>query len=81
MAQSGDFWYPVRVIQYRSKEKMWLVRWWRECSFEAPESLTLGGSITAVSESGIVDSLWGDRMSRRKIRVSAISDWSHRLKS
>ena len=59
LARIGNFWYPIRLIQYKEKEKVWLVRWWRGCSFEAPESLALVGSITAVSESDIVDSLMG----------------------
>jgi hypothetical protein len=76
LAHSGDFWYPVRLIQYKEKEKSWLVRWWRGCSFDAPDPLALAGMITAVSESDIVDSLWRDRMGRRKIRVSA-HYWTH----
>ena len=36
LARVGDFWYPVRLIQYKEKEKSWLVRWWRGCSFVAP---------------------------------------------
>ena len=68
LARNGDFWYPVRLIDHKEPEKVWLVRWWRECQFEQP-STVLPGSITAVAESDIVDSLWGDRTARRKIRV------------
>jgi hypothetical protein len=45
-----------------------MVRWWRECQFEQPNTV-IPGTITAVAESDIVDSLWGDRTARRKIRV------------
>ena len=68
LARNGDFWYPVRLIQYEKTEKTWLVRWWRGCSFEVLGTVS-AGSITAVSELDVVDSLWRDRISRRKVRV------------
>jgi len=68
LAKNGDFWYPIRLIDHKKAEKVWFVRWWRECRFEAPNAVA-PGSISAVSESEIVDSLWGDQKERRKIRV------------
>jgi len=68
LAHVGDSWYPVRLIQYKEAERTWLVRWWRGCFIE-PLGSTVPGSITAISESDVVDSLWGDRMGRRKVRV------------
>jgi len=69
LARNGEFWYPVRVIQYQTAEKSWLVRWWRGCSFEPKMTDIHPGSISAVPEPDIVDSLWGDRVGRRNIRV------------
>ena len=74
LARIGEFWYPVRLIESHADEK-WLVRWWRGCSFDPDNTGTVTvapGSITAVPEDDIVDSLWGDRGGRRKIRVRKI---------
>jgi len=74
LAHKGEFWYPVRLIQYQAADKSWLVRWWRGCSFEPDSSdrkTIAPGSVSAVPELDIVDSLWGDRVGRRKTRVSA----------
>jgi len=73
LARNGEFWYPIRLIQYLEADKSWLVRWWRGCSFEPDSSgmVTIApGSTSTVPELDIVDSLWGDRVGRRKIRVS-----------
>ena len=68
LACYGDFWYPVRLIQLKRGEG-WLVRWWRGCVFQRHGIKP--GSITTVTEPNLADSLWGDRIARRKIRVSA----------
>jgi hypothetical protein len=65
---NGDFWYPVHLIDHEEPEKVWLVRWWRDCQFEQPSTIVPGSS-TAIAESDVVDSLWGDRTARRKICV------------
>jgi hypothetical protein len=74
LALLGDFWYPVRLIQYQEGDRSWLVCWWRGCSNEPDTSgraTITPGSISAVPEQDIVDSLWGDRVGRRQIRVSS----------
>jgi hypothetical protein len=72
LARNGDFWYPVRLLQYNEKDKTWSVRWWRGCTFEptSESSTAAPGSIIQINETDLVDSLWGDRMARRAIRVS-----------
>jgi len=72
LARIEEFWFPVRLIEYHEAHKEWLVCWWRGCLFDPDISGTVAvipGSITAVPEDDIVDSLWGDRGGRRKIRV------------
>ena len=70
LARHGDFWYPVRLIDHKKAEKRWLVRWWRENQFEEPTIAP--GSVSAVADSDIVDSLWGNQVERRKIRVCTL---------
>jgi hypothetical protein len=66
----GELWYPIRLIQYHGAEKSWLVRWWRGCSFELDSSTITPRSFSTLPEPDIVDSLWGDRVGRWKIRIS-----------
>ena len=73
LAHNGDFWYPVRLIQHHEKEKTWSVHWWKGCDFGVlPSAIIIPGSITQIQEGDIVDSLWGDRMVRRAIRVRSL---------
>ncbi|KAF9470273.1 hypothetical protein BDN70DRAFT_939859, partial [Pholiota conissans] len=71
LARHGLFWYPVRLI-HTSDGTTWRVRWWIGCQFEDAEIQP--GSITTVSFSDLVDSLWQDRHGRRKIRLGR---WCH----
>lgn len=63
LAQFGDFWYPVRLIQ--KQRSSWRVKWWRGCQFNYPDEPS-----EWIPESQIVDELWGDKRMRRTIRVS-----------
>ena len=67
LARHGQYWYPLRLILH--KKNKWNVRWqWGGCQFD--ELSVEPNSITAVSQQDVVDSLWNDHTSRRKIRVS-----------
>ncbi|KIJ93842.1 hypothetical protein K443DRAFT_111442, partial [Laccaria amethystina LaAM-08-1] len=65
LAQHGDYWYPVRLIQPNEKRTIWEVRWWRYCEFSSTG--VEPNSVTSVELKSIVDALWNDRTGRRKI--------------
>ena len=70
LARYGDFWYPVRLIQYLKPSKKWRIRWWRECCFDKEEIES--GSMMLIDERDVVDSLWGIAKARRQVRVSQL---------
>jgi hypothetical protein len=69
LAHYGDYWYPVRLIQYVKQSKKWQIRWWRDCSFNMPVVGIASGSLMLIDEIDVVDSLWGNAEARRQIRV------------
>jgi hypothetical protein len=68
LARVGEFWYPVRLIQW--VKTGWRVQWWRENKFMSNEGPEKPGLFSVVDSANIVDSLWNDRSNRRTIRVS-----------
>ena len=76
LVRQGLFWYPVRLLQLEktAPERQWRVRFWRLCSFAEgiPDPDVL------IHEKDIVDELWNDRSSRRKIRVRRLQSPGHR---
>lgn len=74
LARYGDFWYPVRLIQYLKPSKKWRIRWWRECSiFDKAGIQVESGSLMLIDEGDVVDSLWGHVKARRQVRVSKVT--------
>ena len=61
LVRYGEFWYPVRLIQYIKSSKKWHIRWWRECSFDTMPVVGFeSGSLMLIDERDVVDSLWGN---------------------
>ncbi|KAF4618842.1 hypothetical protein D9613_009694 [Agrocybe pediades] len=73
LSRVNEFWYPVRVLNYNEQADNWNVMWWRGCTFPKGSKIK-PGTITSVHEDDLVDSLWGDRTGRRKIRLGR---WKH----
>ncbi|KAF9529541.1 hypothetical protein CPB83DRAFT_882745 [Crepidotus variabilis] len=71
LAQRGEFWYPVHLIQHLN-HKDWRIRWWRGCMFETEGGKP--GSLDVINEKNLVDSLWSDRTGRRAVRLGR---WKH----
>lgn len=67
LAKHGDFWYPVKLIEYLKGGQQWRIRWWRGCKFQEPGYDP--GSISDIPADIVVDSLWRNCRERRSIRV------------
>ncbi|KAF9533317.1 hypothetical protein CPB83DRAFT_903260 [Crepidotus variabilis] len=72
LARDGDFWYPVRLIQYDEELNRWTIKWWRGCNFGGFGSFP--GKVESIEDFYLVDSLWGERYSRRSTRLGC---WTH----
>lgn len=71
LARNGEFWYPGRLIDRVFDEDesatIWRIKWWRGCQSSSDE--VIAGASVMINEEDIVDSLYGKRDERRKIRV------------
>ncbi|KAF5313015.1 hypothetical protein D9619_002316 [Psilocybe cf. subviscida] len=80
LAQSGEFWYPVRLIdRVCDKEKgvtEWRIKWWKGCQSSSGD--VVAGVSIMVNEKRVIDSLYGKREERRKIRLGK---WAHAVNS
>ena len=69
--KQGEYWYPVQLIQPNGTCTKWKVRWWKHCEFK--DSGIKPDSITSIATTDIVDALWMDRTSQRKVHVSTLN--------
>ncbi|KAJ7109223.1 hypothetical protein C8R44DRAFT_986254 [Mycena epipterygia] len=67
LAKHGKYYYPVRLLKKADRKKGWKVQFWRGCQFKSGDPGP--NSADLVLESDLVDSLFGDQHSRRKIRL------------
>ncbi|TFK32445.1 hypothetical protein BDQ12DRAFT_773402 [Crucibulum laeve] len=70
LALNGEYWYPVHLIHKELDQ--WNVRWWRDNIFLNNDILP--GQTSLVKVADLVDSLWMDRKTRRKIQLGK---WKH----
>ncbi|KAF7334732.1 hypothetical protein MSAN_02371500 [Mycena sanguinolenta] len=72
LAKHGKFYYPVRLLFRNKKQNAWRVAFWRECEFPTTEGPPDPDHLVPTND--LVDSLYGNQIGRRAIRLGK---WTH----